>query len=225
VRSQESERSYICVLGISILPISMIFLVNFGTVPTMCYLFFNLFKEYLKFLNRFYDITWFGAVSSSIVINTHYIHSVVVQYFVSGRASCVNQYHYESGKRRVVMRFVHATGKTWYKVLYQHTMYVISLSNISINTNFKQITKVEIRLTNVYNTLGETTCCAWRHVICCISFFCFAYVAYIDVFPRIPKIWRHDTIVRQRRSRVTSGHSFITTVWWYNILYHTPCIR
>jgi hypothetical protein len=55
----------------------------------------------------------------------------------------------------------------------------------------------------VYNTLGETTCCAWRHVICCISFFCFAYVAYIDVFPRIPKIWRHDTIVRQRRSRVT----------------------
>jgi hypothetical protein len=35
VRSQESERSHICVLGISILPISMIFLVNFGTVPTM----------------------------------------------------------------------------------------------------------------------------------------------------------------------------------------------
>jgi hypothetical protein len=29
--------------------------------------------------------------------------------------------------RRVVMRLVHATGKTWYK-LYQHTMYVISLS-------------------------------------------------------------------------------------------------
>ena len=74
----------------------MIFLVNFGTVPTMCYLFFNLLKEYLKCLKRFYDITWFGAVCSSIVINTHYIHSVVVQYFVSGRASFVNQYHYES---------------------------------------------------------------------------------------------------------------------------------
>ena len=40
--------------------------------------------------------------------------------------------------RRVVIRLVHATGKTWYKVLYQHTMYVISLSNISIKTNFKQ---------------------------------------------------------------------------------------
>jgi hypothetical protein len=66
--------------------------------------------------------------------------------------------------------------------MYQHTMYVISLSNISIKTNFKQITRVDIRLTNLYNTLGETTFCAWRHVICCHSFICFIYVAYIDVF-------------------------------------------
>ena len=70
---------------------------------------------------------------------------------------------------RLKMWFVHTTGKTWYKVLYQHTMYVISLSNISIKTN-------------LYNTLGETTFCAWRHVICCSSFFCFACVAYIEVF-------------------------------------------
>jgi hypothetical protein len=41
--------------------------------------------------------------------------------------------------------------------LYKHTTYVISLSNISIKTNFKQITRVEIRLTNLYNTLRETT--------------------------------------------------------------------
>jgi hypothetical protein len=27
---------------------------------------------------------------------THYIHSVVVQEFLSGRACCLNQYHYES---------------------------------------------------------------------------------------------------------------------------------
>jgi hypothetical protein len=45
----------------------------------------------------------------------------------------------------VVMRLVHATGKTWYKILYQHTMYVICLSNISIKTNFKQITRVELK--------------------------------------------------------------------------------
>jgi hypothetical protein len=38
------------------------------------------------------------------------------------------------------MQLFHTTGKTWYKVLYQHTMYVINLSNISIKTNFKQIT-------------------------------------------------------------------------------------
>jgi hypothetical protein len=80
------------------------------------------------------------------------------------------------------MRFVHTTGKTWYKILYQHTMYVIILSSISINTNVKQITRVDKRLTNVYNNLGETTFCAWRHVICCSSLFCLAYVAYIDVF-------------------------------------------
>ena len=45
----------------------------------------------------------------------------------------------------VVMGLVHSTGKTWYKVLYQHTMYVIRLSNISIKTNFKQITRVELK--------------------------------------------------------------------------------
>ena len=38
------------------------------------------------------------------------------------------------------MQLFHTTGKTRYKVLYQHTMYVINLSNISIKTNFKQIT-------------------------------------------------------------------------------------
>jgi hypothetical protein len=69
------------------------------------------------------------------MINTHYIHNVVVQDFVSGQDCSVNQYHYESWKQQVVMRFVHTTGKTWYKVLYHHTMYVISLSNISIKTN------------------------------------------------------------------------------------------
>jgi hypothetical protein len=84
-------------------------------------------------------------VKSFPFINTHYIHSVVVQDFVSGRICCVNQYHYESRKRRVVMRLVHATDKTWYTVLYHHTMYVISLSNISIKTNFKQIARVELK--------------------------------------------------------------------------------
>ena len=64
--------------------------------------------------------------------------------------------------RRVVMRFVHTTDKTWYKVLYQHTMYVISLSNISIKTNFKQIARVELKCVH-YSV--ETTFCVWRHVI------------------------------------------------------------
>jgi hypothetical protein len=40
---------------------------------------------------------------------------------------------------------VHATDKTWYTVLYHHTMYVVSVSNILIKTNFKQIARVELK--------------------------------------------------------------------------------
>ena len=65
----------------------------------------------------------------------------------------MNQYH-ESRKRRVVMRLV----------LYQHTMYVISLSNISIKTNFKQITRVELKF--VQYSQGD-------YILCMTSHYCF----------------------------------------------------
>jgi hypothetical protein len=52
-----------------------------------------------------------------------------------------------------VVRLVYEIGKSWYKDVYKHIMYVISLSNISIKTNYKQITTVELKLTNLYNTL------------------------------------------------------------------------
>ena len=51
---------------------------------------------------------------------------------VTGQACCVNQYHYESREQRIVMRRVNASGKTSYKVLYQYTMDVISMSEIPI---------------------------------------------------------------------------------------------
>jgi len=133
-----------------------------------------------KVPNKLLVYTFQEKLQSSI--HTHFIHNMMVQDLVSGRACCVIQYHYKSRKRRVVMRFVHTTGKTWYKVLYKHTMYVISLSNISIKTKSKQTTRVEIRLTDVCNILRETTCCAWRHVNCYRSFYCFANVAHIDAF-------------------------------------------
>ena len=41
------------------------------------------------------------------------------------------------------------------------------------------------------------------------------------VLPYSPMIWRHDEVVRQKRSGATSHHSLITTVWWYNILYQS----
>ena len=42
------EGSFICVLGISNLHISTIFLLNAGTVPTVCYIFFHFIIGYEK---------------------------------------------------------------------------------------------------------------------------------------------------------------------------------
>jgi hypothetical protein len=52
---------------------------------------------------------------------TKYVH---VRQNVVVRSCCVKQY------RRVAMQLVHVTGKTWYKVIYQHTKNITSLSNI-----------------------------------------------------------------------------------------------
>jgi hypothetical protein len=122
-----------------------------------------------------------------------------------------------------------------------------------------------IKMNTLYNTVRETTFCAWCHVICCSTFTdvtllfdhfqchcsqstttfilemwivqlpeilkacpykleC-AYFAYIGVYFRILDNDTYDKVVRQMKFRATSRHSFITTVWWYNILYHKLCIR
>ena len=157
------------------------------------------------------------------------------------------------------MRLGHTTGKTRYKVLYQHTMYVhvISLSNISIKTNKNE---------HFVQYCEGDYICAWCDVICCSTFAdvtllfdhfqchctvsrqrlfilvmwivqlpeilkacpykleC-AYFAYNGVYFRILDNDTYDKVVRQMKFRATSRHSFITTVWWYNILYHKLCIR
>jgi hypothetical protein len=48
VRKLSQEGSFICVLGISNLHISTIFLLNAGTVPTVCYIFFHFIIGYVK---------------------------------------------------------------------------------------------------------------------------------------------------------------------------------
>jgi hypothetical protein len=144
----------------------------------------------------------------------YYIHSVVVQDFVSGWACCVNKYHYESLSRRVVMRLVHATGKTWYKVLYQHTIYVINLSNISIKTNFKQIARVELKC--VQYSEGD-------YILCMTSLFFSVHspMSGYCILSYIPMVWRHVKVLRQRMSHATLCHSSITTVCGDT----TSCIR
>jgi hypothetical protein len=81
-------------------------------------------------------------------------------------------------------------------------MYVISLSNISIKANFKQITRVEIRLTNVYNTLRKTTFCAWRHIVSGLA--C-----------RIDKPHHNSSL-----SRLVVILVHTTGSTWYKVLYH-----
>jgi ABC-type uncharacterized transport system YnjBCD permease subunit len=72
-----------------------------------------------------------------------------------------------------VIRLIHATDKTWCTVLYHHTMYVISLSNISIKPNFKQIARVELKCIPDHNSsllrfvviLVNTTYSTWYKVL------------------------------------------------------------
>jgi hypothetical protein len=88
-----------------------------------------------------------------------------------------------SGLLGTIISFVEVHWYTWYKVLYQHTMYVmgmylifefcsqfflflqdlyvISLSNISIKTNFKQITRVELKF--VQYSQGDYILCMTSH--------------------------------------------------------------
>jgi hypothetical protein len=51
--------------------------------------------------------------------------------------------------------------------LYQHTMYIIllSLSNISIKTNFKQITRVKVKC--IQYSEGDYILCMTSRYICC----------------------------------------------------------
>jgi hypothetical protein len=69
----------------------------------------------------------------------------------------------------VVSASITISGETLCKVLYQHTMYVINLSNISIKKTCKQITRVELKLTYLYNDferkIAKTTLSSIVYVI------------------------------------------------------------
>jgi hypothetical protein len=93
--------------------------------------------------DSFYDLSiWFSATVPTMwyLIHTHYIHSVLVQVESVVWTSITTSRH--SNELWCGLFTQQARPD---KVLYQHTMYVISLSNISIKTNFKQITRVELK--------------------------------------------------------------------------------
>ena len=68
-------------------------------------------------------------------MHTHYIHSVVVQDFVSGRVRYVTSIPTSQFKQQTRPDTQSCTT----------TLYVISLSNISIKSNFKQIARIELK--------------------------------------------------------------------------------
>ena len=109
-----------------------------------------------------------------------------------------------------MIRLVHAPGKIWY-------LECQCQKQIKTNNN--------VLIYFSTNTLRTTKFFARRHVIFWRSFtnvsLLFGHFQH-----RIKTIWSYNKIVRQRRSRSTSCfHSFITTAWWYDILYWRPCIR
>ena len=105
------------------------------------------------------------------------------------------------------------TGETWYKVLYQHTTYVISLSNTLITKKIEQTTRVEVKLTNVLIYFPSD------YILCMTSLYLLQFMTERS-FPAFK--W-YDALVKVVRHR-TSHHSIIS-MWQCGILYQTPRIR
>jgi hypothetical protein len=101
----------------------------------------------------------------------------------------------------------------WYKVLYQRTMYVISLSNISIKTNFKQITRVKLKC--VQSSEGHYISCMTSRYICQsfndVTSLCFlSHSNNMTSYPRLEKynnFWLVKTPgIKNPYYRVFLGH-------------------
>jgi hypothetical protein len=110
------------------------------------------------------------------------------------------------------MRFVHATSKTWYKVLYQHTMYVISLS-----LNLK---KVAYLIQGVwYNMLYHHTVVIKEWPDVTRDLLCRTIVSWRQIFGM-----RGNTSMGSLKS--DSTHHFFRNACtksgcvWYKMLYH-----
>ena len=78
--------------------------------------------------------------------------SVLIQDFVSGLACCVNIPHHNSLNLLswLVVILVHTTDSIWYKVLYHHTMYVMSMYHKDYQKKMHTLTNCKLRLRPSY---------------------------------------------------------------------------
>jgi hypothetical protein len=95
---------------------------------------------------------------------------------------------------------------------YPYTMYVINLSNILIFKKTKHITRVEIRFNKfIKYSGGDYILNMTSRLFVAVHSFALFTLLTLTCFSSIPMIWRHDKIVRQRRSRAMSRHCGDTT--------------
>ena len=87
---------------------------------------------------------------------------MLVQDFISGLACCVNWPHHNSSLSRLVVILVHTTGSTWYKVLCQHTLYVILLRELTTS----QLVAIAIHDTGSHNKLDLIQSLVPTHYVC-----------------------------------------------------------
>jgi len=80
VPSHKSDRSCICVLGVSILPFSTIILLGFGTVPTVWY-FFVFFFIWLQYILSFY--LWVLELFRQCGIFSFFLHLTTIYTIIS----------------------------------------------------------------------------------------------------------------------------------------------
>ena len=92
------------------------------------------------------------------MINTSYKHSVLVQYFASGQACCVNQYHYESQERLVVLRLVHTTSEIC--LVHDITLFVAVHSYCQVTFQL-----LSLSLYNCLTTLSLEKCGIYVYVL------------------------------------------------------------
>jgi hypothetical protein len=103
------------------------------------------------------DVSWYDSIITSIIVSILGTNNlIVIDYLVSNKSVVNNK---TSWSVRTIIKQIYTH--------YIHTMYVIRSSNISIKTNFKQITRAKLKFVQ-YSKEDYISCMTSRYI--CRSF-------------------------------------------------------